>query len=251
MIIRNGFINPFKENKFFRRGANKNMGWTMEPIVQSINGHLSIIGLEILARPIHEPIENWISFYDELSSPSFTRFMMVTLNTIESMRHYEQKTKVFISINMSSDQAQNSSIIASFSKIAAQLKDRLVIEWVEDHGKTHEASATVMNNLRREFGVQLAVDDMGTGVDGMQRSLLLDPEWIKVDGALFQKSMHDHHAKCALDAILYFSKSIGCSIIIEWIESEAQLLSATETECHGMQGFLFQRESFSQLQVMA
>jgi EAL domain-containing protein (putative c-di-GMP-specific phosphodiesterase class I) len=87
-------------------------------------------------------------------------------------------------------------------------------------------------------GVRFAVDDFGSGRDGLSRVFALDKvECIKVDGALFQAAYRRHHARAALSSMVAHWNAAGILTIAEWIESEALLAFAIETGFAMGQGF--------------
>lgn len=140
----------------------------LEPIVDIVRGEP--LGYELLAGANRCPDlseEGWRDFYIKL--PDLFR------DTIP--------TSVRVFINVDSRQVLDPAIIASLHAITD--RDRLVVEWTE-HFRTaisYEAASKAFTSLKHH-GFALAIDDVGTGYDGIGRTLRVMPTFAKLDMSL-------------------------------------------------------------------
>ena len=87
-------------------------------------------------------------------------------------------------------------------------------------------------------GITFAIDDFGSGLDGLSRLFALDRvECIKVDGKLFQQAVKRQHAREALTNMVAHWNSAGMITIAEWVESKELLQFAREIGFTMVQGF--------------
>jgi len=105
-------------------------------------------------------------------------------------------------------------------------------------------SSEVFDTLSRKInklsalGITFAIDDFGSGLDGLSRLFALDRvECIKVDGKLFQQAALRQHARESLSNMVAHWNSAGMITIAEWVESKELLEFAREIGFTMVQGF--------------
>lgn len=97
---------------------------------------------------------------------------------------------------------------------------------------------SVKINRLTEQGVKFAIDDFGSGLDGLSRIYALDQLLcVKVDGNLLHAAYQRKHARDSLlDMVSHWNRA-GVLTVAEWIESEALLEFALDTGFAMGQGF--------------
>jgi len=89
----------------------------------------------------------------------------------------------------------------------------------------------------RELGVQLLLDDFGTGFSSLSLLAQLPVGGLKVDRS-FVAGLADAHAPI-VDAILRLARAFGLPVVAEGIETQAQLIALRRMGCELGQGHLF------------
>jgi diguanylate cyclase (GGDEF)-like protein len=96
----------------------------------------------------------------------------------------------------------------------------------------------------RDQGFLVAVDDVGCGFSTLQSIAEIRPDYIKIDMSLV-RGIHKDGVKTALmETFVTFATKIGCEIIAEGIEEEAELALLANIGVHYGQGYFFGRPVF-------
>lgn len=87
-------------------------------------------------------------------------------------------------------------------------------------------------------GMKVALDDFGTGYSHLTQMHLLPFDTVKVDQAFVRGMLADPRSMAIVEAIVAMSKALGASIVVEGVESEAELAVLRRLECDYAQGWL-------------
>jgi EAL domain-containing protein (putative c-di-GMP-specific phosphodiesterase class I) len=87
-------------------------------------------------------------------------------------------------------------------------------------------------------GMKVALDDFGTGYSHLTQMHLLPFDTVKVDQAFVRGMLADPRSMAIVEAIVAMSKALGASIVVEGIESEAELAVLRRLQCDYAQGWL-------------
>ena len=146
-----------------------------------------------------------------------------------------------VSINLTSRQLANDIVYAMIQRI--NQPSRVILEWVEMSAPPEMDASAVKRLLilREQYGFQLAVDDAGAGVDALRRIRAISPEWVKLDGEIFQAgaAYEGGLADLACRAIVHVAHGTGAKTVAEWVETPAQLRYAEHIGSDLAQGRLF------------
>lgn len=204
------------KNRFWMRNAK----CRYEPIVSLSNGE--IVGAELLCRSSPWPRNHreWRRWYALI---------------VDEM--LETDDQGWIAINLDGAQATDRKIM----KIIEKLDNRHVIEWTERHDEAETATvATALRALRDKTGAAIAIDDAGAGIDAVQRILLVQPQYVKIDGKIIQDACRKQCAisRAAILSILSLSRAAGAKTIAEWIETPEEWDACREMGLDYGQGYL-------------
>ena len=120
----------------------------------------------------------------------------------------------------------------------------IVFEITERHHIKDFISFNRTLNHYRDQGFLLAVDDLGCGFSTLQSIAEIRPDYIKIDMSLV-RGIHKDGVKIALmETFLTFAEKIGCKIIAEGIEEEAELASLINIGVHYCQGYFFGKPTY-------
>ncbi len=96
----------------------------------------------------------------------------------------------------------------------------------------------------RDQGFLVAVDDVGSGFSTLQSIAEIRPDYIKIDMSLV-RDIHKDKVKTALmETFVTFAEKIGCEIIAEGIEEEAELAQLAGIGVHYGQGYFLGKPAY-------
>ncbi|WP_438444902.1 EAL domain-containing protein [Gorillibacterium sp. sgz5001074] len=117
--------------------------------------------------------------------------------------------------------------------------DQLVVEITEEAfaGKLKELKEIV--DIYRRHGCRIAVDDVGSGYSSLDRIAMFQPDIIKMDLKILKKSaVHDGY-RALLRSFSIIAEQMGASLLLEGVETVADLNNAMSAGARYVQGFLF------------
>jgi diguanylate cyclase (GGDEF)-like protein len=103
-----------------------------------------------------------------------------------------------------------------------------------------EATLTVMNDLKR-LGVRWSLDDFGTGYSSLSYLRKFPFQKIKIDGSFVKDLERDDSSVAIIRAIASMGADLNMSIVVEGVETDAQLELVEREGCKEVQGFLLGR----------
>ena len=90
----------------------------------------------------------------------------------------------------------------------------------------------------REAGVSIAVDDFGTGYASLAYLTTLPLDTIKIDRGLIADIVGGERDRIVVKAMIRLARELGLKVVVEGVESTAQLALLAEWGCDLYQGFL-------------
>jgi len=149
-----------------------------------------------------------------------------------------------LAVNVSARQFQRSDFAATVRQVLAPSAlppGRLKLELTESLilGDVDEVVRT-MDDLRR-LGVQLSLDDFGTGQSSLSYLTRLPLDQIKIDQSFVRKLSHSRSDAAVVQTIVGLSQHLGIEVIAEGVETETQRRMLESMGCANHQGFLFGR----------
>ena len=93
----------------------------------------------------------------------------------------------------------------------------------------------------RSRGVRLAVDDAGAGFASLRHIVRLQPDYIKLDPSLTQNLGDDPVRRPLADCLVQFALRTDSAILVEGIETAADLATWRDLGAHAAQGYLLGR----------
>jgi diguanylate cyclase (GGDEF)-like protein len=118
--------------------------------------------------------------------------------------------------------------------------------WLEleiTEGIAMDQGEHTINQLNRlkELGIQISIDDFGTGFSSLNSLRHLPLNTLKIDQIFMQEIGNDSNGEAVLRSIIHLAKDLSLKIIAEGVETEEQLDFLKKECCEEMQGFLFSR----------
>jgi len=93
----------------------------------------------------------------------------------------------------------------------------------------------------REAGVQISIDDFGTGHSSLSYLKRFPIDVVKIDQSFVQDLTVDPNDAAIASTIIVMAHALNLKVIAEGVETAEQLAFLRERDCDEMQGFLFSR----------
>ena len=159
------------------------------------------------------------------------------LETAKKGKLYPQVTKILIdrvfkeiektgkefSINLSSldiEDPHMSAYLLSAIKENAHLADKMIFELLEDKETEDYQVVKDFIDIAKGYGIQIAIDDFGSGYSNFMRILEFEPNIIKIDGSLIQDIATSTHSRNTVEMIKIFADRIGALTVAEYVENQ-------------------------------
>jgi EAL domain-containing protein (putative c-di-GMP-specific phosphodiesterase class I) len=101
-----------------------------------------------------------------------------------------------------------------------------------------ESSRTTLERLH-ELGVQLALDDFGSGYSSLGYLKRLPVGTLKIDQIFIKGLGRDPHDAAIVETIATLGHKIGMSVTAEGVETRQQAAAVKQLGCDHAQGFIF------------
>lgn len=118
---------------------------------------------------------------------------------------------------------------------------RYVLELTEHIATVRYKPLLDASSLLHYMGVKIGVDDVGSGFASMRRVIELKPEILKVDRTLSINVVTDEHQQALVRALVNYAKEVGVSVVVEGVETKAQVDVLTSLGVRFGQGYYFGR----------
>jgi diguanylate cyclase (GGDEF)-like protein len=207
-----------------------------------------IVGVESLVRwrekggKIKLP-DTFIPFAEELG-------MVVAINrqvmhmAMRQAKEWSDKKLYFgrISINISIEQIEDEDFVSFVSTLLKESECKaewITLELTESHVMSNaQISSKVLTQLS-DLGIEIAVDDFGTGHSSLSYLKYLPLNKLKIDRSFIKDIPQDKDSIAIVDAIIAISKSLKLGIIAEGVETKEQKEFLLSRGCYRVQGFLY------------
>ncbi len=157
---------------------------------------------------------------------------------------YPHQPPLTMSINISSKQFAHQDLVSMLSgflvetevdphSIALEITESMIMENVD-------AAVDTMNVLR-EMGIQIHIDDFGTGHSSLSYLHRFPINALKIDRSFISKLTADGSNKEIITSIISLANSLKVDVIAEGVEMDHQLSNIRKMECGFCQGFLLAR----------
>ncbi|HUW76614.1 MAG TPA: EAL domain-containing protein [Gallionella sp.] len=216
-----------------------------QPIVELCSG--KILKAEALLRWKH-PVRGMVSPSDFIPLAEETGLIheigeWVFKEAINSVKQWHNQFGLIIQV--------------SVNKSPVQFEQNNKLDWLEQinglglpgNGITVEiteglllnGSANINQQLLefRNGGVEVSIDDFGTGFSALSYLKRFDIDYLKIDRSFIKDLELDGHDKALTEAIIVMAHKLGIKTIAEGVETEGQLSLLKSFGCDFVQGFLY------------
>ncbi|MDI9896182.1 bifunctional diguanylate cyclase/phosphodiesterase [Rhodococcus sp. IEGM 1381] len=125
--------------------------------------------------------------------------------------------------------------------------ERLTLEVTETSAMTDPVGATEMLSILHAMGVQVAIDDYGTGYSSLAYIERLPVQELKIDRAFVGGMAHDPAHAAIVRSTVELARTLGLSVTAEGVEDEMTMTALRELRCGRAQGYHLGRPTSSDL----
>jgi len=116
--------------------------------------------------------------------------------------------------------------------------ERLTVEITESALLDDEEEVVARLSRLRDSGISVAVDDFGTGYASLAYLTRLPLDILKIDRGLVANIVTGERDRIVVRALIRLARELGLKVLVEGVESTAQLVLLSEWGCDLYQGFL-------------
>lgn len=128
-----------------------------------------------------------------------------------------------ISINLSSLDIEKFDTQEKLFELLEEYKEynsRIIFEILEDEDAKDFTLIKRFIKKVKKMGVQIAIDDFGSGYSNFERLLAFEPDILKIDGSLIKNIVDDKYSKDLVETIVSFAKKQNIQTVAEFVENE-------------------------------
>lgn len=176
-------------------------------------------------------------FLDAVAKTKY--YAQLTQRMIEKSFQYFQDKKETFSINLSFDDIKNEEMIQFITQKMQQygVANRLILEILESESISDFQKIRDFIKNMQLLGVQIAIDDFGSGYSNFTYLLELKPDYIKIDGSLIKDICKVEESYILVRTITNLAHELGIKVVAEYIENEEIYNKARRLYIDGYQGY--------------
>jgi diguanylate cyclase (GGDEF)-like protein len=146
-----------------------------------------------------------------------------------------------VSVNVSARRLHDGSLLESLAGLHIR-PGELSFELVESIF-LDESEDVVSHNLERikALGIDIEIDDFGTGHTSIVSLLKLKPKRLKIDRQLVQPIIASSQERALVSSIIEIARSLGVETVAEGVETAAHAELLRDLGCDILQGYAFSR----------
>ncbi|MEA2527544.1 MAG: hypothetical protein QOF73_4771 [Thermomicrobiales bacterium] len=147
-----------------------------------------------------------------------------------------------VAVNLSARQLEQPNLVGVIARIlgATGLAPwRLKLEITESVALADAGAGVVLLRQLKTLGVQLAIDDFGSGYSGLGALKRAPIDTLKIDRAFVAGLGRDPADEAILQAVVAFARALGLGVTAEGIETAEQVTALQSLGCDHGQGFYF------------
>lgn len=162
---------------------------------------------------------------------------------IEQFARLQLPGRLFININpsilMSPDFKKG--LTAQFLSSCGLDANRVVIEITETQPiEEYHLICKAIEHYRKE-GFLIAIDDLGAGYSGLKLWSEMQPDFVKIDRHFINDVDKDKVKRQFINSIMEISRTIGCHVIAEGVETREEYMAVRKLGAGFSQGYYFAR----------
>jgi len=190
------------------------------------------------------------SFIDEAKESKLlnklTKIMLI--KSFEIFRHHDCSFSINLSFSELLDEKNQDEIIKILDDYGRHAK-KLTFEILEDDAiEDYELLNRFLNKVQK-YGVDIAIDDFGSGYSNFGHIISMNTHFLKIDGSLIKIVDYDVQARVLVKSIVDFAKSMQIKTVAEFVHSKDVYDTVERLGVDCVQGFYLGKPKASLLDI--
>lgn len=147
-----------------------------------------------------------------------------------------------ISMNVSRVHFRSNRIIPYIEELLEEYKvppELVEFELTENIYMKNLGKAEEFINTCRDHGIQVSMDDFGSGYSSLNLISTLSIDTLKIDRIFLKNDTLSDNDKTVIGSIITMAKQLGMKVICEGVETELQTAFLKNTQCDQIQGYYY------------
>jgi len=157
----------------------------------------------------------------------------------EEVRQAPNLTLAFNVSNLTTDNTQWLDHLTDILKKDEALGPRLIAEITETAAQRDLRRTAYFVASLQEMGMQVALDDFGSGYTSFRQLKALSVDMVKIDGAFIKDLVDNADNRFFVKTLLDFTNGFGLKSVAEFVENGETAKMLMELGVHHMQGYYF------------
>jgi EAL domain-containing protein (putative c-di-GMP-specific phosphodiesterase class I) len=176
-------------------------------------------------------------FLDAVAKTKY--YAQLTQRMIEKSFQYFKDLDYTFSINLSFDDIENKEMVDFIKAKMFEygVEKKLILEILESENIQNFDTIRAFIKEMQSFGVQIAIDDFGSGYSNFTYLLELKPDYIKIDGSLIKDICKVEESYILVRTITNLAHELGIKVVAEYIENKEIYNKAKRLYIDGYQGY--------------
>lgn len=213
-----------------------------QPIVDARTGE--IYGYEGLSRVTNPMFPNIADLINTAQGSPYSAELCLALsyNVINGFKNVQNK-KLFINFDgaaLTNNDINIDVFLAEVNSIGLNYSD-VVIEFMENTKLNNSDLLEILKEKLKSKGIQIAIDDFGSGYSNELSLLVTRPDIIKIDRGIASGVDTDRIKARVISSFISFAHDCGIKVIAEGVETQSEMSTLIEIGVDYLQGYYISR----------
>ncbi len=148
--------------------------------------------------------------------------------------------EIKVAINISPVQLLNKAFISKFKELVRKFNidyKKIKFEITETQILTDKGEIVKFLYRMLKSGLDISLDDFGTGFSSIKNMILFPISEIKIDKSFSDKLLYDEKTEAIIESIIYAAKKSGYKVTAEGVETQTQFEKLRGMGCDKIQGY--------------
>jgi EAL domain-containing protein (putative c-di-GMP-specific phosphodiesterase class I) len=156
----------------------------------------------------------------------------------KALDYFSSSDKTF-SINISFLDMKNHEFVDRLEKkiIECNVRNRIIFEIIESDILDDILIFDLFIKRFKELGVQIAIDDFGSGYSNFAHIFKLNPDYLKLDGSLITNIITDEKIHILVKTVIELAHKLDIKVIAEYVSTKELYDALSILDVDAMQGY--------------
>ena len=215
-----------------------------QPIVDVSYGTPRLHALEALTRgPKGTALESADALFDYVRRKGHEQLVdrVCIDNALEAAAAFPATTRLTLNVHLATLVRSSGFVGALFASLDRHgiAPTRITLEIVEHAATCAPAALAQALDRLRSAGIQIALDDIGSGAANFRMLVDLRPDYLKIDRYFVDGIHGDPYRRAVVETVLELGNRIGARVVVEGVSVAAQLGLLRSLSVKLAQGHLF------------